>query len=315
MRRLFKVLGYSILTLIGLIGLALLFIFVRYPIIPPVSDIRIETTPERLARGTYLFNHVAPCLTCHSERDWAWYTGPIVPGTEGKGAQIQWLVNLDLFSANITPHGLSAWTDGEIIRAITSSVGKKDQPLNPMMPSDDFAKMPQEDIYSLVVYLRSLNPVAFDPPKPAGNFLINLVGRILPAPYVPPPPVDLSDTVAYGKYLTHVASCNFCHDSDFSGGQLFRIPGGGAVRSANITPAKDVGIGDYSRDAFIRTFKSFTSHQAEPIPVPEGEVNTVMPWIQFSGMTEEDLGAIYDYLRTLPPVEKNVAALGIPEDN
>jgi hypothetical protein len=31
-----------------------------------------------------------------------------------------------------------------------------------------------------------------------------------------------------------------------------------------------------------------------------------MPWILFSGMTEEDLGAIYDYLRTLPPVQNQV---------
>ena len=31
-----------------------------------------------------------------------------------------------------------------------------------------------------------------------------------------------------------------------------------------------------------------------------------MPWLAFSQMTEEDLGAIYDYLKTVPPVKKKV---------
>jgi hypothetical protein len=34
--------------------------------------------------------------------------------------------------------------------------------------------------------------------------------------------------------------------------------------------------------------------------------NTPMPWLMYSGMTEEDLGAIYDYLRTVPPIENTV---------
>jgi hypothetical protein len=35
-------------------------------------------------------------------------------------------------------------------------------------------------------------------------------------------------------------------------------------------------------------------------------MNTVMPWLALAGMTDDDLGAIYDYLRTLPPVDKRV---------
>ncbi len=219
-----------------------------------------------------------------------------------------------MYAANITPHSLGDWADGEMVRAITAGVDKDGKALYPLMPYDDFAKMPQEDIYAIVAYLRTLEPIAFTPPPLKGNVLINLIGRILPGPYHPPPPVDPSDAVAYGEYLTEVASCAFCHGSDFSGGRLFRIPSGGAIRSANLTPDKETGLGNWNREGFIRTFKWFSDHQGNPIPVPKGRVNTAMPWIRFSGMTEDDLGAIYDYLRTLLPVSKDVRSMPTEDD-
>ena len=309
MRRLFKGLGYTTLAIAGLLGLAILFIYVRYPIVPPASDLVIEATPERVERGAYLFNHVAPCLDCHAERDWDLLAAPIVPGTAGKGAQFRWLVNEDLYAANITPHALADWTDGEMVRAITAGVDKDGNALYPLMPYDDYAKMPQEDIYAIVAYLRTLEPLAFTPPPPNGSVLINLIGRILPEPYHPPSPIDPADTIAYGEYLTAVASCAFCHGSDFSGGRLFRLPGGGAIRAANLTPDRETGLGNWNRESFIHAFKMLSDHQGNPVPVPEGRMNTPMPWIRFSGMTEGDLGAIYEYLRTLPPVAKNLRAM------
>jgi len=40
--------------------------------------------------------------------------------------------------------------------------------------------------------------------------------------------------------------------------------------------------------------------------VKPGEFNSPMPWTFFGNLTEEDLGAIYDYLRTVPPNKKKV---------
>ena len=34
--------------------------------------------------------------------------------------------------------------------------------------------------------------------------------------------------------------------------------------------------------------------------------NTLMPWIGLSGMSESDLGAIYDYMKTVKPIRHNV---------
>jgi hypothetical protein len=45
---------------------------------------------------------------------------------------------------------------------------------------------------------------------------------------------------------------------------------------------------------------------ARTSPMPRPGTNTIMPWLAFSRMTDEDLGAIYDYLKTLKPVENKV---------
>ena len=40
--------------------------------------------------------------------------------------------------------------------------------------------------------------------------------------------------------------------------------------------------------------------------VEPGDPNTVMTWWEYSGMTEADLGAIYDYLMSLEPIPNDV---------
>ena len=78
------------------------------------------------------------------------------------------------------------------------------------------------------------------------------------------------------------------------------------VRTANITPDMDTGIGNLSRDNFIGRFKAFDNEEARNIDMPSDIVNTTMPWLFYSGMTEDDLGAIYDYLRTVEPLSNRV---------
>src|SRR5690606_35010597 len=114
---------------------------------------------------------------------------------------------------------------------------------------------------------------------------------------------------AYGEYLAEVAGCRFCHTQQENGKEVpgVAFAGGlelafeaGVVVSANITPDPLTGIGGWTREAFVARFKAF----ADEVPaVADGDPNTVMPWSLYAGMTEEDLGAIYDYLRTVPPVE------------
>ena len=84
---------------------------------------------------------------------------------------------------------------------------------------------------------------------------------------------------------------------------MFRIPGTEQEwPSENITPHPGNRIGGWSRENFIGVFKSFAPPEGSKIP--GDRVNTVMPWSRYAGMTEEDLGAIYEYLQTIEPVEQ-----------
>jgi len=65
-----------VVSIIG--GLA--FQYFRRPAQAPVSAARVRVTPERIARGKYLFEHVADCGRCHSGRDFGRVGGPLVPG-------------------------------------------------------------------------------------------------------------------------------------------------------------------------------------------------------------------------------------------
>jgi mono/diheme cytochrome c family protein len=220
---------------------------------------------------------------------------------------------------NITQHpedGLGKWTDGEILRAIREGVDKHGQALFAQMPYGNFRHMSEEDAQSVVAYLRTLAPVPGKKPERTLDFPLPIIVKFMPQPLEGPVPApNKADTVAYGRYLVNIAGCETCHTpvdaqhqplpgKAFSGGQRFQYIKNAVVVSANLTP-HETGLGGRSRENFIAMFKAYASPESHDVPVAP-EKNTVMPWLGLSGLTEEDLGAIYDYLRTVAPVENKV---------
>jgi len=302
--RFLRVVRRVLLSILVLVAGAITFVLLAFPTSQPAQSLEIELTDARSARGRYLVEHVANCLDCHSERNWDFYGGPVVAGTEGQGAQLK-VLRPQIQSANITPAALGDWTDGEIVRAIASGIGRDGRALHPFMPYDTYAQLMEEDLHAIVAYLRGLPPIANSVPRPDDGLLIGLVGRILPRPYEPPPTLQPGVTAEYGRYLAEIAECSFCHGSDYSGGRMFRIPGTDQEwPSENLTPDPSNRIGAWERENFVGVFKSFAPPEGREIP--GDEINTVMPWSRFSGMTDEDLGAIYEYLRTIPPVAQDL---------
>jgi hypothetical protein len=131
---------------------------------------------------------------------------------------------------------------------------------------------------------------------------------------------DRAERLSYGRYLTIVAGCRFCHTPtdthgrpipgrDFAGGQEFRGPWG-TQRTPNLTPHR-TGLAATGRDDFVGRFKAFESADVA-VPAEQRGRNTVMPWLEYAGMTREDLAAIYDYLRTLPPIANRVEVYPAP---
>ena len=314
--------GKIILVLLVLVvvvaGAGLGYLFLAFPNVPVAAEYRIEPTPERLARGKYLNDHVVGCTTCHTQRDWTKYSGPAKPELLGAGGESFNLGGAGmLYSKNITPAGIGSWSDGELHRAVTAGVSKDGTPLFPLMPYPHFGAMQEDDIHAVLAYIRSLRSIENTNIKDRElSFPLNLVVRTLPragAPQVRPSP---DDRVAYGRYLTRSALCADCHTPiddrgtplpgrDFAGGQEF-VETGYRVRAANITPDADTGIGSWTEQQFVDKFKGFENTPPKDLGEAERRQNTVMPITAYAGMTREDLAAIYSYLRTLKPVVNRV---------
>lgn len=303
-----------VLVLVAALGVTL-FLLAARPAQRPPSTEKIEITPARVERGKYLAHHVLDCVGCHGRRDWTLYAAPLKgqPGVGGECLTKEQGAPGLLCSTNITPDpetGLGEWTDGEILRAIREGVGRRGNALFPLMPSDDYRFISDEDARSIVAYLRTMKPVRNAPPRTDLDFPVSYYVNKMPKPLDGPvPEPDRSDPVRYGEYLTEIAGCKFCHSTmdqnhGYLPGKLFagdhKIRGQwGLAIGTNLTP-HETGIGNLSKEQFIGIFRSFSDpSQAAPL---NGGKNTPMPWYAYAGMTDEDLGAIYDYLRTLPPV-------------
>lgn len=303
-------------VLAGLVGLLIIVVIAgivylnsAFPKVYKAEDITIELTPERLERGAYIVNHVSMCMDCHSEVKDNLFSSPVISGTEGKGGRVIHEQGVTIHVRNITPASLKDWTDGEIVRAITEGIDKDNKPLAPIMPYTEYKYMTKEDVYSVVAYLRALPPIENEVPPSEIGFPLNLIFPTVPDSATPMQKPDTNDTVASGRYLARIAGCYFCHtpfkdgknieDEAFSGGHAFSDPKFGTVRSANITPDMETGIGSWTREMFIARFKSYADSAGRNIPLGGNVYQTAMPWTLLAGMSEKDLGAIYDYLRTV----------------
>jgi mono/diheme cytochrome c family protein len=337
-----KIIGLTLGILIIAVAGLLAYVTTALPKVKPADEtLKIEATPARLARGEYLAKHVAACLECHSQQDWQTFGHPIIPGTLGKGGDpiFNRAIGLPgtIYPKNLTPYGLKRYSDGELVRVIRTGVTKEGKALFPFMPYQSFAQMEQEDLYSIIVYLRSLPEIKNDVPEHQLDAPLNIIVHTIPkdAPDFPKP-VDRKDKVAYGKYLVTMAGCEHCHTPVddhhqplpgmfLAGGQEFgypnskyeKHPGGGVLRIPNITPDPETGIGRWTKAQFMGKFLEWRGKNAEkmhhPVSLDKGDYQVIMPLESFAGMTDEDLGDIYEYLRTIPAVKHPVVRFEPPK--
>lgn len=297
-----------------------LYISFALPNVGKAEDLKITSTPAMLERGKYLAEHVMLCTDCHSLRDWNKYGGPFDHAKKGGGGEP---FNEDMgfpgdfYSKNITPYNLNDWTDGEIFRAMTVGVSKDGEPLFPVMPYQNYAQMDREDLYAVIAYIRTLAPVENDVQNSSAAFPMNLIMRTIPQDVAVSNKRPSTDNkLAYGKYLFTAASCNECHSQRdkgeiipelaMAGGYEFKLPNGDIVRSANLTSDKETGIGNWTTEQFLDKFRAFNDSVFTPTELQPHQVNTVMPWLRYSGMTEDDLTAIFVYLQSIEPIKNEV---------
>ena len=267
-----------------------------------LRDIKYERTPERLERGKYLTEGLLQCFNCHSDRDWKKPGGPPLPNKKGAGhiwEDRPWLV-----SPNITPDektGAGAWTDDMFARAIREGIGHDGRVLHPEMWYGSFRSLSDEDLASVVVYLRALPPIN-NPLPPTKIPDERKKGLMAPAPLmeaVPQP--DLSTPVKRGAYLVRVADCAGCHTAweapmnpgFFGGGNEIEMWNQPRVFSPNLTP-DSTGISYYDEALFRKVLRTGF--------VKARKLSPVMPWIVFRNLNDDDMNAIFAYFRSRRPV-------------
>jgi hypothetical protein len=307
MRRAGKILRVGLVVLLVALVVGIHFTIGWRPFIGPrkraVTDRKFGQTPERVARGRYLAVGLLGCEMCHSKKDWSQHGAPTIEGTQFAGQ----MMNIEGFpgaanAPNITPDretGGGTWTDDEFARAIREGIGHDERTIFPMMPYSEYKNLSDEDVASVAVYLRSLPPVKNPVPPTKVNFPVNLLVRSAPEPvteavHVP----NFNDRLATGKYLVSIGcGCHRAAESiDFGGGETLKGPWGEAT-SANIT-ADASGIGYFDEATFISVLR--TGY------VGARKLNSIMPFGQFKNLTDDDLKAIFAYLRTVKPVKHRV---------
>lgn len=320
MKKLLKVAAYLLGAVVLLLVCGLAFLQLVFPKVDPAPELTIEYSQDRIERGAYLANHVTICMDCHSTRDFSQFSGPPVPGTWGVGGdkfdQSMGLPGV-FYAKNITPHGISDYTDGELYRLITTGVTNDGRPMFPLMPYAYYGKMDPEDIYDIISYIRSLPSLASEIPDSKADFPVNLILRTIPKNAETTKKPDPTDQVAYGAYLVNASGCIECHtqvtpqgviipELAFSGGRSFPFPDGSVVTTANLTQCPDTGIGNWDEATFVARFKQYADSGYVNPKVNPGEFNTIMPWTMYAGMKEEDLKAIFAYLKTIAPIKNEV---------
>jgi mono/diheme cytochrome c family protein len=305
-----KVALLSLLIIITLLVVGITFTIGWRPLIGAkkraLTDRKFEATPARLTRGKYLVDGVTRCFGCHSDPDWSQPGAPPIAGREGAGhvwsdQDQPWLV-----APNITPDqetGAGNWSDDTLARAIREGIGHDGRALFPVMPYQSYREMSDEDLASIVVYLRTVPAVKNQLPTTRLPFPLNFLMQNMPQPItaaVAAP--DQTNQIALGEYLVKMAACADCHTPQekgqpmpgmqFAGGFLLHEPKGDLV-SANITPAVS-GIGYYNEGTFIQALRT-GKVGARPL-------RPSMPWYYYARMGGEDLKAMYAYLKTVKPV-------------
>lgn len=275
-------LGVALLTAGTVVGLTERTLRRRYQVTP--ASIVIPTDSAALARGRHLATAIGKCVDCHGEdlggiaREMGplgRYTAPNL--TSGKG-------------------GVGLRSDADWVRAIRHGISPDGKPLV-FMPSGVFSHLSAEDLGALIAWIRSVPPVDRElPPRqvgPIGRLVIatsperlvaaTVVDHERPIPAAVPP----GPTAEYGAYLVSVGGCQFCHRESLRGGQEDGPPG--TPPSADLTTAGP--LGSWSEADFRNALRTGIR--------PDGStINPFMPWRLTRLMTDEEITAVWAYLRT-----------------
>jgi mono/diheme cytochrome c family protein len=237
-----------------------------------------------LERGKYLFESRG-CVDSH--------------GANGAGRIFVDKGDLRIAGPNITSTGVTAsYRPADWERTIRHGVKPTGRPIM-VMPSEDYNRLTDADLASLVAYVRRLPPqkggeaiVQFPPPVRVlyGFGAIKDAAAKIDHALPPAQPVEAGVNVKHGAYVANM--CIGCHGEHLSGG---KIPGGPPdwPAAANLTPGEGSVMKARYKDsaAFIAMLRSGKR--------ADGTAIAVMPFESLAKLNDVDAQALHAYLLTV----------------
>jgi mono/diheme cytochrome c family protein len=304
MKKLKKILKWTGIILLVLIAGLTVTVMARQNLkySAPYPNIKSTTDSIVIARGRHLVFSAAHCMDCHyiGNADSLLALGQDPPLSGG------YLFNMPIakiYTKNITPDsatGIGRFSDPEIARALRYGVHPDGTAIFDFMP---FHNMSDDDLTAVISFLRSQKPVVNKIPDNTYTVMGRVVKAFLIKPVGPsgdvPESVTPDTTANYGKYLAmSVANCSGCHTKrDLMTGAFTGEYFAGGMEidgfiTPNLTPDPDGRIYNWSKKNFIDRFR-----MGKLIP------KSPMPWNSFKRMNDDELTAIYNYLKSLKPVK------------
>lgn len=253
---------------------------------------KVPTDSAGLARGLHVATALSKCAECH---------GYDLGGTDFINVPIV----AHLYAKNLTrgEGGIGGqMSDLDWERAIRHGVASDGRKLI-FMPSQEFQHLNDDDLGALIAYLKSVPPVNRSWPQSSVGPIARVLYLkgdlpLLPAEIVnhaaaPAAAVPSAPTLEFGRYVTLIGGCKGCHGDNLSGGPIPGAPPDWRP-PANITPK---GIGHYTEADFFRALRDGVRPPGTPIDT----VYMPVRWTRL--MTDDEIRAVFMFLKTVPPKE------------
>src|SRR5215216_2827148 len=113
-------------------------------------------------------------------------------------------------------------------------------------------------------------------------------------------PTDPS-AIAHGKHMAETRGCNECHGADFGGNKVIDDPAMGRLFGPNLTKGKGSVVATFRGEDWVRAIRHGVA--------PDGRGLLLMPSEEYSHFSDEDLGSVIAYLKTVPAVDRDSVPL------
>jgi mono/diheme cytochrome c family protein len=252
----------------------------------PAPVVAYRTDAAALERGRYLYSSRG-CVDCHGANG-----GGATLVDDGKGLKLAG-PNLTAGSARMASYQPVDW-----VRSIRHGVGTDGRPLR-LMPSEDYNRLTDDDLASIVAHVRQLAPL---PGQERGTVQLPLPGRVMygfggipeavtKINHSLPPSQPVAEVVSteHGRYVAQM--CLGCHGERLLGGKIAGAPPGWPA-AARLAPGDGSAMPAYKdADAFVAMMRSGKRADGSDI--------AVMPFGSIRTMNDTDLRALHLFLTQL----------------